>query len=508
MLLIDKCQLVPIQTILPTAQVSPGETLHWFDAPIGGTEIFNPSLSIVDSVDFYAESQFGVAPNICYSPTRTKVTLEIYPLPLAPVYNNNDITECALNPIQTLTAVVTAQPNTSIDWYVVPSGGLPLSVAPTLNTPTSIDYYAESVADVTLCKSTTRTKVTLTINPTPAAPTTLNAVDRQCQLVPIQTILPTAQVSPGETLHWFDAPIGGTEIFNPSLSIVDSVDFYAESQFGVAPNICYSPTRTKVTLEIYPLVTKPTVDPAGVFTACETSPTQTLTASAIAPSGTTLLWYNDATGGTPLSNVPTLSNVSTATYYAESKDITTNCVSLDRLPVTLTIKIVPDFVIKGGCSGGKYVLESTPSTNSTYDPATATYDWTNSSGTSLSQTATFIVTQPGTYNCKITNAEGCSFIESYPANNISCVIQKGISPKGVNGGDGSNDYFDLSALNVSSLEIFNRYGLKTYSKDNYQDQWYGQSDDGQELPDGTYYYVIKLTDGDAKTGWIYINREQ
>jgi gliding motility-associated-like protein len=66
----------------------------------------------------------------------------------------------------------------------------------------------------------------------------------------------------------------------------------------------------------------------------------------------------------------------------------------------------------------------------------------------------------------------------------------------------------LSALNVTSLEIFNRYGLKAYSKDNYENQWYGQTDDGDELPDGTYYYVIKLTDSDPKTGWIYINREQ
>jgi gliding motility-associated-like protein len=126
----------------------------------------------------------------------------------------------------------------------------------------------------------------------------------------------------------------------------------------------------------------------------------------------------------------------------------------------------------------------------------------------LGQTSTVTVTQSGTYNCKITNAEGCSFTESFDANNISCVIQKGISPNGVNGGDGNNDYFDLSSLNVSSLEIFNRYGLKAYSKDAYVDQWYGQTDDGQELPDGTYYYVIKLTDGDPKTGWIYINREQ
>ncbi|WP_155959323.1 T9SS type B sorting domain-containing protein, partial [Flavobacterium saliperosum] len=42
----------------------------------------------------------------------------------------------------------------------------------------------------------------------------------------------------------------------------------------------------------------------------------------------------------------------------------------------------------------------------------------------------------------------------------------------------------------------------------YKDQWYGQSNSGQELPDGTYYYVIETADGQTKTGWVYINRER
>ena len=86
----------------------------------------------------------------------------------------------------------------------------------------------------------------------------------------------------------------------------------------------------------------------------------------------------------------------------------------------------------------------------------------------------------------------------------SCTIQKGISPNN----DGLNDNFDLSGYNVSKLEIFNRYGTVVYSKSGYEDEWYGQSDNGNELPDGTYYYVIDFSDDETKTGWIYINREQ
>jgi gliding motility-associated-like protein len=86
----------------------------------------------------------------------------------------------------------------------------------------------------------------------------------------------------------------------------------------------------------------------------------------------------------------------------------------------------------------------------------------------------------------------------------NCTIQKGISPNG----DSLNDYFDLSSYDVSRLQIFNRYGREVYSKSNYTIEWKGQANNGNELPDGTYYYVIEFNDMDSKTGWIYINRER
>jgi gliding motility-associated-like protein len=87
---------------------------------------------------------------------------------------------------------------------------------------------------------------------------------------------------------------------------------------------------------------------------------------------------------------------------------------------------------------------------------------------------------------------------------ITCEIPKGVSPNG----DGLNDTWNLSGFNVKKVEIFNRYGVKVYSKVNYTEEWHGQSDNGNELPDGTYYYVVEFNDNPVKTGWVYINREQ
>ena len=87
--------------------------------------------------------------------------------------------------------------------------------------------------------------------------------------------------------------------------------------------------------------------------------------------------------------------------------------------------------------------------------------------------------------------------------NVTCQIQKGISPNG----DNKNDEFDLSTLNVKQLDIFNRYGSTVYSKTSYSKEWVGQSNAYEILPDGTYYYVVELGDGTTKTGWVYINKE-
>ena len=86
----------------------------------------------------------------------------------------------------------------------------------------------------------------------------------------------------------------------------------------------------------------------------------------------------------------------------------------------------------------------------------------------------------------------------------NCGIQKGISPNG----DGSNDFFDLTDFDVRKLSIYNRYGTKVYDRGNYSNEWFGQSSSGDELPDGTYYFVIEFNNIEAKTGWIYINRER
>ena len=92
------------------------------------------------------------------------------------------------------------------------------------------------------------------------------------------------------------------------------------------------------------------------------------------------------------------------------------------------------------------------------------------------------------------------------ADPIELFIPEAFTPNGNN----INDLFvirNLETYNTKNLEVFNRYGNRVYSSGNYQNDWDGsRSENGQALPDGTYYYVLTLTDNEIFRGYVYINR--
>lgn len=93
--------------------------------------------------------------------------------------------------------------------------------------------------------------------------------------------------------------------------------------------------------------------------------------------------------------------------------------------------------------------------------------------------------------------------EEYP-------LSKGFSPNG----DGINDLYVIPWLNQFtqvSVEIFNRWGNVVYEADKYVNDWDGKSNAGfsigDELPVGTYYYIIIIKDTkQTLKGYIYLNR--
>ncbi|OIN58123.1 hypothetical protein BLX24_16510 [Arsenicibacter rosenii] len=91
---------------------------------------------------------------------------------------------------------------------------------------------------------------------------------------------------------------------------------------------------------------------------------------------------------------------------------------------------------------------------------------------------------------------------------VAVFIPEGFSPNG----DGINDRFVIrGATGTVQLEVFNRWGHVVYKSDNYQNDWDGTSNTGVNVggngvPDGTYFYRVKLSDGRQFVRYMTINR--
>ena len=74
-------------------------------------------------------------------------------------------------------------------------------------------------------------------------------------------------------------------------------------------------------------------------------------------------------------------------------------------------------------------------------------------------------------------------------------------------GDGKNDYFKISE-NIGKVEliIVNRWGNVEYTNGNYLNDWNGRNNKGSELPNDTYFYVLKFENGKIKKGSVLIKR--
>jgi gliding motility-associated-like protein len=74
-------------------------------------------------------------------------------------------------------------------------------------------------------------------------------------------------------------------------------------------------------------------------------------------------------------------------------------------------------------------------------------------------------------------------------------------------GDGKNDYFKISEyIGKVELIIFNRWGNEEYRSDNYLNDWDGRNNKGAELPNDTYFYILKFENGRVLKGSVFIKR--
>jgi len=205
---------------------------------------------------------------------------------------------------------------------------------------------------------------TITVNPTPSAPTAAGVT-----ICPNNTATLTA-TAPGGTYEWFDAAVGGNLLATAASYTTPVLTTTTSYYVQTTVNGCVSP-RTMVTVTIASAI----VVDAGVDATICNGDTYTL---GVTPNGAGYSYVWDEPGYPGFSTVynPTVTPSATTTYYVTVTDAN-NCVGNDSVTITVNpTPVVNPIANITVCNGA-----NVPASAFTSTPAGATFAWTNSNTT-------------------------------------------------------------------------------------------------------------------------------
>ncbi|MCF4102828.1 gliding motility-associated C-terminal domain-containing protein, partial [Gillisia sp. M10.2A] len=128
----------------------------------------------------------------------------------------------------------------------------------------------------------------------------------------------------------------------------------------------------------------------------------------------------------------------------------------------------------------------------------------------------------GNYTFNYIVGGNCPSITSVTIEIINCIvlpcsideIKDSVSKVVTPNGDFINDYFEVDIDSecgfTFNLQIFNRWGAMVYETKNYKNKWDGFSNrsvtSSNQLPSGTYYYILEVNEGNIEPiqGYIYL----
>ena len=445
----------------------------------------------IDGTNFTTNNVFtGLAANIytitvrnadgCTNSTSPFVIAPAPATPAVPTYTATTIT-CG-----TTTATITVDPVAGLEYSIdgINFGNNNVFSGLAANT------YTITVRNAAGC--TNSVPVTITLGPSTPATPTYTATTLSCAVA-------TATITV-DAVAGLEYSIDGTNFSSNNVFSNLSANTYTIT----VRNAAGCTNSTPVT--IAPATPGPAVPVYNVSTINCANDTATINVTPVAG-----LEYS-LNGGAFTTN-PVFSGLNAGNYEVTVK----NALGCTNTTGNITIAPAPALPVFGtfeGCAtstaGRHFMFELT--SEGAFDFNTLNYQWKTANGATVSTDGPeFDVTKyandnnitvfPITLQLTITTAQGCTASYNFEATGTACDIPRGISPNG----DNRNDEFDLAGFNVEKLTIFNRYGLEVYHKTNYTNEWHGQTDNGDELPTGTYFYMVK-TATESKTGWVYINR--
>ncbi|WP_426095877.1 gliding motility-associated C-terminal domain-containing protein [Flavobacterium sp. DSR2-3-3] len=437
----------------------------------------------------------NTADNTCVTPSSSAVTINAIQVILIPTAASVVQPTCA-TPSGSISITTQTGVEYSLNGTTYQSSNVFSGLA-----PNNYTLYVRSTADNTCLKSSA-TMITINAVPTPPVVATTASVVQPTCAVPSGTISITpqsgVQYSLNGTTYQTSNTFTGLAPNNYILYVRNSAD-----------NTCSVQSTGSVTVNPLPLL------PSTPTLVRVTQPTCFVPSGSIEIATQANVQYSIGSG---YQNSAVFNNLAPGKYTMSVRF--TNSIACITLGSETIINAIPpqiQFETIADCENKEYTLTANPLLRS-YDPNNVSYQWKDKAGNLVGTNSNVLnvtdviasnpsgqVVFPVTYTLTVTSLNtGCETSSEVIVESVYCNMQKGISPDG----NGSNDFFDLRLMDVKKLEIFNRYGIKVYSQNNYSDQWNGQSSKGEDLPSATYYYVIEFNSGEPKTGWIYLIREK
>jgi gliding motility-associated-like protein len=438
------------------------------------------------------------------------VSFTVNTLPLAPAFSNNDTSVCA----GTTVSLPLINPQTGVTYNVYTDTTLaPIGTAPGAFNPADTTTYYVQAVDNNGCKNAGAFSP-YTLNPIalPLNPAVSLSEDSVCngQSAALTITSPEPNVSYTVYDSQTAGNVLGTTPYTSSYS--SSTTVFVEA---INSNGCKNAGgRVPVTVTVNP---SPVAD-AGVNQI--TCPGENVIFTAT--GGGVYSWNNgNNTASFTLSNVAAAQQgyytvTVTNSFGCQNKDsvlLTVNNISIfdaadDSSTVDFNASASLDVAINdNGASASSPVIITNPRSGSA-----------SVSGSIITYTpnAGFTGTDSLVYQiCDNVCANICKTATVYfrVEKEVVIIVPGGVSPNG----DGKNDFLDIKGIELfpdNELLIYNRWGDLVFEAKPYKNDWKGQSINaalrvvGDEVTDGTYYYILKLNPQDKGiTGFTELRRK-
>ena len=135
------------------------------------------------------------------------------------------------------------------------------------------------------------------------------------------------------------------------------------------------------------------------------------------------------------------------------------------------------------------------------------YIWSNGATTEDVYNLTAYFPNPSPYSVIVTDSNGCRAFAQLELNQPMILeMPTGYSPNN----DGKNDWFVVHGIEAypdNELVIYNRWGNIVYNKTAYNNEWNGESNNGEKLPDATYFAILEINKGTiVLKGYVELRR--